>query len=162
MPYRMIAATFLCAALELATAATAHAQSVADADNTMRAMDLRLRALNTGRSSLQQMAYHRGDGEADAVRDIVDADDKVFTAAVKLFTVAFFVRSMKSPDDFRFAQQQFRLVVGLFVTTADAQLSRVNDDLHGIAAPAAVAEATAVRDVIVDLRDFLRPFAAEQ
>jgi hypothetical protein len=162
MSRRMIFAMCLAAALALATPIIAPAQSVADADNTMRAMDLRLRALASARKNLQQMTYQRGDSEADAARDVADADNQVFTAAVKVFTVAFFVKSMKSPDDFRFAQQQFRLVVGLFVATADAQLSRVEDDLQKMTAPDAVAEATGVRNVMVDLRDFLKPFAAEQ
>ena len=162
MSRRMTSAMYLVAALALATPVIAPAQSVADADNTMRAMDLRLRALTSARKNLQQMTYQRGDSEADAARDVADADNQVFTAAVKVFTVAFFVKSMKSPDDFRFAQQQFRLVVGLFVATADAQLSRVEDDLQKMTAPDAVAEATGVRNVMVDLRDFLKPFAAEQ
>jgi len=162
MSRRMTSAMYLVAALALATPVSAPAQSVADADNTMRAMDLRLRALTSARKNLQQMTYQRGDSEADAARDVVDADNLAFTAAVKVFTVAFFVKSMKSPDDFRFAQQQFRLVVGLFVATADAQLPRVEDDLKKMTAPDAVAEATGVRNVMVDLRDFLKPFAAEQ
>jgi hypothetical protein len=162
MSRRMISAIYLVAALALATPVVAPAQSIADADNAMRAMDLRLRALTNARKNLQQMTYQRGDGEADAARDVVDADNVVFTAAVKVFTVAFFVKSMKSPDDFRFAQQQFRLVVGLFVATADAQLPRVEDDLHKMTASDALTEATGVRNVMVDLRDFLKPFAAEQ
>jgi hypothetical protein len=162
MSRRMIFAMHLLAALALATPIIAPAQSVADADNTMRAMDLRLRSLSSARKNLQQMTYQRGDSEADAARDVVDADNQVFTAAVKVFTVAFFVKSMKSPDDFRFAQQQFRMVVGLFVATADAQLPRVEDDLHKMTAPDIVTEASGVRNVIVDLRDFLKPFAAEQ
>ena len=162
MPIRPVAALSLGAVLALATPIIAPAQSVADADNAMRAMDLRLRALTSARKNLQQMTYQRGDSEADAARDVVDADNLVFTAAVKVFTVAFFVKSMKSPDDLRFAQQQFRLVVGLFVATADAQLPRVEDDLQKMAAQDAVAEATGVRNVVMDLRDFLKPFAAEQ
>jgi hypothetical protein len=162
MSRRMTCAIYLVAAFALATPIIAPAQSVADADNAMRAMDLRLRALTSARKNLQQMTYQRGDSEADAARDIVDADNLVFTAAVKVFTVAFFVKSMKSPDDFRFAQQQFRLVVGLFVATADAQLPRVEDDLQKMTAQDAVAEATGVRNVVMDLRDFLKPFAAEQ
>lgn len=161
MPHRMIAGMIVSAALALATTTVARAQSAADADNTMRAMDLRLRALTTARKDLQQMTEHRGDSEADAARDVVDADNLAFTAAVKVFTVAFFVKSIKSPDDFSFAQQQFRLVVGLFVATADAQLPRIEDDLHKLTAPAAVTAATGIRNVIVDLREFLKPFAAE-
>jgi hypothetical protein len=53
-------------------------------------------------------------------------------------------------------------VVGLFVATADAQLPRVEDDLHKLTAPAAVTAATGIRNVIVDLREFLKPFGAEQ
>jgi hypothetical protein len=160
MPGRMITAMFVCAALAMTT--TAFAQSVADADNAMRAMDLRLRALTTDRKKLQQLTFQRGDSEADAARDVVDADNMVFTAAVKVFTVAFFVKSIKSPDDFRFAQQQFRQVVQLFVEAADAQLPRVEDDLHKMTSPDIVAEATGVRNLIVDLREFLKPFATEQ
>jgi hypothetical protein len=159
MPGRMIAAMFVCAALAMTTAL---AQSVADADNAMRAMDLRLRALTADRKTLQQMTFQRGDSEADAARDVVDADNTVFTAAVKVFTVAFFVKSIKSPDDFRFAQQQFRLVVQLFVEAADAQLPRVEDDLHKMTSPDVVGAATGVRNLIVDLREFLKPFATEQ
>jgi hypothetical protein len=158
----MTFAIHLVAALALAMPVIAPAQSVADADNAMRAMDLRLRALTSARKNLQQMTYQRGDSEADAARDVVDADNQVFTAAVKVFTVAFFVKSMKARDDFRLAQQQFRLVVGLFVATTEAQLPRVEDDLHKMTAPDVTTEATGVRNVMVDLRDFLKPFAAEQ
>jgi hypothetical protein len=162
MPYRMIAAMFLLVALDLATATTAPAQSVADADHAMHAMDLRMRALNTARKNLQQMEYHRDDHEADTARDITDADAIVFTAAVKVFTVAYIVTGMKCPDDVRFTQKQFGLVVESFVTTAEAQLARVNENLHNVTAPAALAEAVNIRDAIVDLRDFLKPFAVEE
>jgi hypothetical protein len=69
---------------------------------------------------------------------------------------------MKCPDDVRFIQKQFGLVVESFVATADAELSRVNENLRNVAAPAALAEAINIRDVIVDLRDFLKPFAVEE
>ena len=49
----------------------------------------------------------------------------------------------------------------LVVATADAQLPRVEDDLHKLTAPDAVTAATGIRNVIVDLREFLKPFAAE-
>jgi hypothetical protein len=162
MPCRVIAAMILFVALGFATGTSARAQSVADADNALHAMDLRMRALNAARKNLQQMEYHRNDLEADAARDITDADAIVFTAAVKVFTVAFIITGMKSPEDIRFTQKQFGVVVQQFVKTADEQLSRVNENLRSVARPAARAEAVNVRDVIVDLRDFLKPFAAEE
>jgi acetate kinase len=162
MPYRMIAATFLLVALDLATVNSARAQGVADIDNAMRAVEMRIRGLNTARKSLQQMEYHHDDHEADAARDITDADTIVFTAAVKVFTVAFIAKSVKCPEDFRFTQKQFGLVAESLVTTADEELTLVNDKLRIIAAPAALAEATNIRDLIVDLRDFLKPFAAKE
>ena len=162
MPYRMIVAILLYVALDLTNATTARAQSVADADNAMHAMDLRMRALNTARKNLQQLAYHRDDHEADAAREITDAEAIVFTAAVKVFTVAFFVTRLKCPDDVRFSQKQFGSVVKSFVTTADEEASQVNENLHNVASPAALAEANKSRDVIVELRDFLKPFAVEE
>jgi hypothetical protein len=162
MPGRIIIAMFLLLAVELASATAACAQSVADADHAMRAMDLRMRALNAARKDLQQIKYQRDDHEAAAVREITDADVVVFAAAVKVFTVAFFVTRMQCPDDVRFSQQQFGSVVASFVTTANEELSRVNENLRSIAAPAAVAEATKSRDVMVDMREFLKPFAAEE
>jgi hypothetical protein len=162
MPYRAIAAVLMLVVLAVATATAAHAQTVADAGNTMRAMDLRMRALNTARKTLEQVESHHDDREADAARDIADADVAVFAAAVKVFTVAFMMTGMKSPDDFRFSQQQFGLAVKSFVTTADEELSRVNDKLHDVAAPAALAEAGNIRDVIIDMRNFLKPFAAKE
>jgi hypothetical protein len=162
MPYRMIAVVFLFVALDLATATPAHAQSVADADHAMRAMDLRMRALNVARKSLEQMEHHRDGHEANAVRNITDSDAVVFSAAVKVFTVAFIITGMKCPDDVRFTQKQFGLVVESFVTTSDAELFRVNENLHYVAAPAALAEAITIRDAIVDLRDFLKPFAVAE
>jgi len=160
MPYRMIVAIFLCVALELANA-TARAQSVADADHAMRAMDLRMRALNSARKNLQQIGQYRDDQEADAVREITDADVSVFAAAIKVFTVAFFITRMQCPEDVRFSQKQLGSVVESFVTTADEEISRVNENLGHVAAPAAVTEATKIRDVMVDLREFLKPFAAK-
>jgi len=156
----MIAATFLLVALDLATT-TARAQSVADVDHAIHAMELRMTALNTARKSLQQMEYHRDDHEAYAARDISDADTTVFTAAVKVFTVGFIVTGMKCPDDLAFTRKQFGVVVDSFITTADAELTLVNLNIRNVATPAALAEATNIRDLIVDLRDFLKPFAAK-
>jgi len=161
MSYRMIAALLFFVVVNLATAATARAQSIADADHTMRAMDLRMRALNASRRNLQQMEDRRDDHEVDAAREITDADVAVFAAAVKVFTVAFFITGMKCPDDVRFSRQQFGLVARGFVSTADEELARVNDNLRNIAAPAALAEATHIRDAMADLRDILKPFATE-
>jgi hypothetical protein len=160
MLYRVIAAVFLLGTLDVTTATAARAQSLADADHTMRAMDLRMRALNSARKSLQQMESHRDDRESDAVREITDADVTVFSDAVKVFTVAFFITGMKCPDDVRFAQQQFGQVVGSFVTTANAQVSRVDENLSHVIAPAARAEANGIRDAMIDLRELLKPFAA--
>jgi hypothetical protein len=158
----MIGALFLSVALDLATVTAARAQSAADADHTMHAMDLRMRTLNTARKNLQQLGHYRDDHEVDAVREITDADVIVFAAAIKVFTVAFFVTRMQCPDDVRFSQKQFGSVVESFVATADEELSRVNENLGNVAAPAAVAEATKIRDVMVDLREFLKPFAAKE
>lgn len=162
MSCRRFACLLLYMGLGIAAAAHAHAQSAADADHTMRAMDLRMRALNAARKNLQQLQYHRDDQEADALREIIDADAIVFSAAVKVFTVAFFLKSMKSPVDVRFSQQQFRLVVQLFVDTAGEQLSRVDDNLRSVTAPAPAAEANTIRGAIAELRDFLQPFATAQ
>jgi hypothetical protein len=162
MPYRTITAMLLFVALAVGTVTSARAQTVADAGNTMRAMDLRMRALNTARKNLQQLESHRDDHEADAARDIADADVRVFADAVKVFTVAFMMTGMKCPDDVRFSQQQFGLAVKSFITTADEELSRVNDKLHDVATPGAVAEAVNIRDVVVDMQNFLRPFAAPE
>jgi hypothetical protein len=160
MLYRVIAAMFLLVTLDVTATSAAWGQSSADADHTMRAMDLRMRALNSARKSLQQLESRGDDSEAGAVREISDADVTVFADAVKVFTAAFFIRAMKCPDDERFAQQQFGLVVGSFVTTANAQISRVDDNLGHISAPAARAEANSIRDAMIDLREFLKPFAA--
>jgi hypothetical protein len=79
-----------------------------------------------------------------------------------VFTVAFIVTGVKCPDDVRFTQKQFGVVVESFITTADAELLRVNENLRYVAAPAALAEAINIRDVIIDLRDLLKPFAVEE
>ena len=161
MVHRTIGATILLIGLGLIGASIVGAQSVADVDNTMHALDLRMRALNAARKKLLLLEHLRHDHEADTVRDITDAETTVFTEGIKVFTVAFIVTGMKSPDDLRFTQKQFGLVVDSFVTTADAELVRIDAALGGIAAPAALAEATTIRDVIVDLRDILKPFAAK-
>jgi len=162
MRYRIIGAACLFIALGLATPSSARAQNAADADNAMHAMDMRMRALNTSRKKLERMEYHSDHREAEAAHDITDADVVVFSAAVKVFTVAFVITAMKCPDDVRFAQKQFRLAVESFVATANAELSRVDESVRKFSAPAALAEATHIRDAIVDLRDFLKPFAAEE
>jgi hypothetical protein len=155
----MVCATVLLIALDLAAATCACAQSVADVDNALHAVELRMRALVTARKNLQHIEYLRQDPEADAVRDITDAETSVFTEAVKVFTVAFIVTGIKCPDDLRFVQQQFVLVVKSFIATADTEVARINQNLPNVAATAAHAEAVNVRDLIVDLRDFLKPFA---
>jgi hypothetical protein len=160
MSRRMIAASFLLLTLNVTTA-TVRAQSVGDADHAMHAMDLRMRALNAARKNLQQIELHRDGHEADAAREITDAETIVFTAAVKVFTVAFIVTGMKCPDDLRFTLKQFGLVADSFVTTADTELTQVDANIRNVATPAALAEATSIRDLIVDLRDFLKPFAVK-
>lgn len=160
MSNRLITVMVVALTLQLAAAGSVRAQSAADAGNTMRAMDLRMRALNAARKSLQQLEAQLGGREAQAAREIADSDTAVFADAVKVYTVAFFVTAMKSREDMRFAQLQFRSVVDSFVATADTQLARVDTSLPDISAPAALAEAARIRDVMVDLREFLRPFAA--
>jgi hypothetical protein len=128
----------------------------------MRAMQLRMRALNTTRKSLQQIEVRRDDREENAVRNITDADIVVFSAAVKVFTVAYIASGMKCPDDLRFSQRQFRLIVKSFVTTADEELAIVNANLRDVAGPSGLSEATNIRDTVVDLRDLLMPFAGEE
>jgi hypothetical protein len=162
MSYRMIAAMLLLVALGVASASAAHAQTVADAANTLHAMNLRMRALNTARKQLEQIESRRDDREADAARDITDADVRVFAEALKVYTVAFMLTGMKCPEDMSFAQQQFGVVVKSFVTTADEELPRVDESLHDVATPGAAAEAASIRDVIVDMRNFLKPFAAPE
>ena len=159
MSRRIISVVCLCIAL--AAAAGAQAQSVSDADNAMHAMDMRMRALNTARKTLAQIGRYRDAQEADAVRVITDADVSVFSAAVKVFTVAFMITGMKCPDDIHFTQKQFGVVVNSFLSTADAELPRVNDSLPKLATPGALAQASSVHEAIVELRDFLRPFAIE-
>ena len=161
MPQRMMV-TILLVALELAAGTAARAQSVADLDHAMRAMQLRMRALNTTRKSLQQIEVRRDDREENAVRNITDADIVVFSAAVKVFTVAYIASGMKCPDDLRFSQRQFRLIVKSFVTTADEELAIVNANLRDVAGPSCLSEATNIRDTVVDLRDLLMPFAGEE
>ncbi len=161
MPHRTLAAAILLAVLELATATTTCAQSVADLDHAMRAMKLRMTALNTTRKNLQKLEAHGDAQERDAVRNITDADVAVFAAAVKVFTVAFIASGMKCPDDFSFTQKQFGSIVKTFVTTADEELALLDPNLRSVVAPAALAEATSIRDTVVDLRDLLKPFAAE-
>jgi hypothetical protein len=161
MPDRIIAAALLLLTLNFGTASAARAQSVSDVGNSLRAMELRMRAITSARKNLQQMERLHHDREADAARDIVDAETKVFTEAVKVFTVAFIVTGMKSPDDLSFTQKQFGVVTESLVTTADAELPRIDENLRSIAAPAAHAEAVNLRDLIADLRDFLKPFAVK-
>jgi len=137
------------------------AVSVADADHTMIAMDLRMRALNTARKNLQRMQYRGDDHAADAARAITDADVAVFAAAVKVYTLAYIVKGVKCPEDVGFLQQQFGLVARSLISTADEALSRVNQNLSQIAAPAVLAEATNIRDAMVDLQTILKPFVTE-
>jgi hypothetical protein len=157
----MIAAALLLLALDLGTASAVHAQSVSDADNALHAMDLRMRALTSARKHLQQMEHLRHDRDADAAAAITEAETNVFTESVKVFTVAFMMTGMKCPDDFSFTQKQFGVVVESFVTTADAELTRIDDNLRSVAAPDAHAEAVNIRDLIADLRALLRPFAVK-
>ena len=162
MAKQMIAASILLVALELITTTNARAQSVADLDHTMRAMKLRMTALNTARKSLQQIEAHGDDHERDAARTIADADVLVFSASVKVFTVAFIASGIKCPDDLRFAQKQFRSIVKSFLTTADEELTLVDTNLRNVTTPPALAEATNIRDAVIDLRDLLKPFAAQE
>jgi hypothetical protein len=159
MRTRTIIACLSLLALDAAAAGAARAQSVADAAHTMRAMDLRMHSLNASRKSLQQMDLRQDEQQAGAAREISDADVAVFAAAVKVFTVAYIVTGMKCPDDVRYLQQQFDVVVQSFLTTAEAELARVNANLPVLSAPSARAEAVSIRDVIGELRDILEPFA---
>jgi hypothetical protein len=158
----MIAATILLVAFELVTTTSVCAQSVADLDHTMRAMKLRMTALNTARKNLEQIEIRAADHEQSAVRNITDADVAVFSSAVKVFTVAFIASGMQCPDDIAFTQKQFGLIAKSLVKTADEELTQLNANLTNIAAPAALLEATNIRDAVVDLRDILKPFAAEE
>jgi hypothetical protein len=161
MMQRALASTLLLMTLTFATASAVYAQSVSDLEHLPRALDLRMRALNISRKNLEQIDASHETQERDAVRSVIDADVVVFSAGVKVFTVAYIARGLKNPEDFRFAQAQFRTTVKSFVTTADEELQLLDASLANIATSAALVEAKNIRDTVAELRDFLKPFAPE-
>jgi hypothetical protein len=161
MMQRKLPSTLSSMTLILLTAIPAYAQSVSDLDHLPRALDLRMRALNIARKNLEQVDESREAQEREAVRSVIDADVLVFSAAVKVFTVAYIARGLKNPEDFRYAQMQFRATVKSFVSTADEELESLDASRANIATSAALVEAKNIRDTVADLRDFLKPFAPE-
>jgi hypothetical protein len=157
--HRTIAISLLLISLSLGAMTAVRAQSLADLDHLPRALDLRLRALNIARRNLEQLTPTNP--ERAVVAGVIDADVAVFAEGVKVFTVAYIARGLKNPEDFRFAQTQFRSTVKAFISTADEKLQVLDSGLGNIATPDALGQARTIRDAVADLRDFLKPFAAE-
>ena len=143
----------------LAVNVPAHAQSMADFDRITKTLELRIRALDASIRNVHQMEYHRDDLEANVAGYIVDEADRVIASAGEVLTVGFIAKGMRCPDDFRYAQGHFALVAGSFITTVDGNLEAVNRNLRSVTAPASLAEATKIRDLIVELRGIVKPFA---
>jgi hypothetical protein len=147
----------------IAVSVPATAQSVPDVQHALSALRPRVQQLNAAGTILDQMErVMRGAPEFDVIAEIISARFDFVGSLGEAHTTALIFINMTCPDDVRFVRGAMRESAHSLVNVADIRIEEINVDLALLTTPAVVAEATKIRDLIIEIRDILKPFAGRE
>jgi hypothetical protein len=141
-------------------AITASAQSTPAVFQAVRAGSAVQKQLFAASQNLRQMRGALASPERDWVSNLLSAEDNFQGILSEELTVGRILTEMRSAEDLKTVRLYYFGHSSLaVVSTADADIELINMCLVNIATPAALAEATKIRDVMIEGRNIFRPFA---
>lgn len=140
-------------------APAASAQSVPDVVRAITAAHaVEGPAMNSAKN-LTQMQRVLSQNEKDATHTVLSAQSEFGFAYRDLIDVGQLLVFMKCAEDQSIARKYFREASLNVVTLVDEEVNYINVFLPSITTPAALAEATKMRDAMIEVRNLFAPFA---
>ena len=133
----------------------------------MATLDSRIKKLDTELNNLLQMEKALiGSSIINEATEIGSAGQFVHLAAGNVRTTAQILAHMTSPDDARYVRNVFGVQVTLLVDVTTTSIDVLNEILPalkqvGVSSSGLVAEGTALRDLMVEIRNTVRPFVVK-
>jgi signal recognition particle subunit SEC65 len=146
----------------LAVSVPAPAQSIADVQHALAALEPRVKQLDTADRNLGQMESALNNIERDALNRVLSAKSNFYVAVDEARSIARILVNMTSPEDTRYVRSEFRESIRFVTETTRTDLERVNFYLTQLTTPAVMAEATKIRDLMIEIRDILKSFAVKE
>jgi hypothetical protein len=143
----------------IALAGSASADHAADIVNATKAMESPSHELHAAHQNLRQMRRALSASDKQAIDSILWAADLFLGISSETKTVGIIFKNMDAQSDRVFVGAVFEETARSSVVLADNAIEEINTDLPSLSNPAALAEATKLRDLIIKLRDIVAPLA---
>ncbi len=101
-------------------------------------------------------------GESTPIQVVLTVAASFDSAVDGVSLVGEIVAGMKSPEDLTVAHAVLKRAARRAVESANDQIDFINANLHSIKTPAAVTEATLIRNAMVAIRDAVKPFTTRE
>jgi hypothetical protein len=121
-----------------------------------------VKQLDTADRNLGQMESALNNIERDALNRVLSAKSNFYVAVDEARSIARILVNMTSPEDTRYVRSEFRESIRFVTETTRTDLERVNFYLTQLTTPAVMAEATKIRDLMIEIRDILKSFAVKE
>jgi hypothetical protein len=145
----------------IVVAPTTYAQSSPPIHRAIGAALVLEKEMSTAWNNLRQMMHGLPTIEQRAADAVVQATIDFQDRLSQVITVGQIIMDMKSAEDRSTVRLYFSESSHTFVSSADADVEYVNQKLIYFTTPAALAEATKLRDSMVEVRDLFTPFASK-
>jgi len=102
------------------------------------------------------------ESERCAARELLASSDVFWEVTEEAREVGHILGEMTSADDQNTVLRHFGVGTHRVVAIGETDIRLVNESLTNITTPQAIAEATIIRDKMIEVRDLFKPFASEK
>jgi hypothetical protein len=152
----------LALAVALGSTNTVSAQSISPFGQAVHSAIALEKEMSTALNNLRQMTRGLTSTESGAATDVFQAEINFHCTLNEVITIGQILGDMKSAEDRSTVGQYFSQSSRDAVAHADIAIEYINNNLVAITTPAALAEATKIRDAVVRLREVFQQFAAKR
>lgn len=147
-----------------AVTAPATAQNIPDAQRMLHALSPAVDKLVTATTNLSQMeeTVQHGTPEFNFADHVVSLSFEYQGAMSEARAISKILVNMTCPADAQFVRGELGQSVQFAMQAADNDIKAINAFLTRLTTPAIVSEATKIRDLVIKIRDILKPFTGKE
>jgi hypothetical protein len=139
------------------------AQGIPVVQRALEALLPRLKQLRAVGSNLVDMEDTvRGTPELGALHEMLSERYDFADAMDQARIIAMILVNMTCPDDAQKVRSVLRAAAQFAVKETDIDITQVNRNLTQLATPTMQAQATKIRDLIIEMQDILKPFTGKE
>jgi len=147
----------------LAVCVPAAAQSNTDVKHALSALRPRVKQLRDAVGNLLQMEEAmKGTEEFNVIYQVITAKNDFDSAISEVHTTALILVHMTCPDDTLYVRDALRESARYAAQMGEIDLKTINISLTELTTPAVVVEATKIRDLMIEIRDTVKPLAGKE